>query len=195
LQKTKTKVVTYESSSNSSLKVLGTVAFVVETKNKLCCAKFHVIDTIHKNLLGETALFLNIFLTFEKPVFNVQKESGVKASSLAEKNSVPESLTKLIDSFGETVFNNTVGKLKDYEVKLHIDKTVPPVAQKERRIPFAFREKVNKELEKLERAGIIEDVTDEPTPWLNLLVIVPKTCYSSKKRRNYKNVCRYALCK
>jgi len=174
LQKTKTKVTTYGSSSNSFLKVLGTVEFVVETKNKLCCAKFHVIDTTHKNLLsGETALLLNI-LTFEKPVFNVQKESDDNGSSLAEKNSVPESLANMIDCFRETVFNNTVGKLKDYEVKLHIDKNVTPVAQRERRIPFAFREKVNKELERLERAGIIEDVTDEPTPWLNPLVIVPK---------------------
>lgn len=175
LQKTKTKVITYGSSSNSSLKVLGTIAFVVETNSKLCCTKFHVIDTTHKNLLsGETALLLNI-LTFEKPIFNVQKEYDVNATSLAEKNAVPESLTKLIDCFGETVFNNTIGKLKDYEVKLHIDKNVPPVAQRERRIPFALREKVNKELEKLERAGIIEDVTDEPTPWLNPLVIVPKS--------------------
>lgn len=175
LQKTKTKVITYGSSSNSSLKVLGTIKFVVETKNKLCCTKFHVIDTTHKNLLsGETALLLNI-LTFEKPVFNVQKEFDVNGGSLKKKNTVPESLTNLIDGFGKTVFNNTIGKLKDYEVKLHIDKSIPPVAQRERRIPFALREKVNKELEKLERAGIIEDVTDEPTPWLNPLVIVPKS--------------------
>jgi len=96
LQKTKTKVTTYGSSSNSFLKVLGTVEFVVETKNKLCCAKFHVIDTTHKNLLSrETALLLNI-LTFEKPVFNVQKESDDNGSSLAEKNSVPESLANVL---------------------------------------------------------------------------------------------------
>ena len=174
LQKTKAKVVTY-GSSYSSLSVLGKITFVVETKSKLCCTDFLVIDTPHKNLLsGETALLLNI-LTFKKPVFHVQEESEMNASSLAENTTVPESLTQVIDCFAKTVFNNTVGKLKDYEVKLHIDKSVPPVAQRERRIPFALREKVNKELEKLERAGIIEDVTDEPTPWLNPLVIVPKS--------------------
>ena len=67
-----------------------------------------------------------------------------------------------------------MGKLKGHQVKLHIDKTVPPIAQKERRIPFALRERVNAELKKLEEAGIVEDVTDEPTPWLNPLVIVEK---------------------
>ena len=33
---------------------------------------------------------------------------------------------------------------------------------------------MNEELKRLENEGIIEDVTGEPTPWLNPLVIVPK---------------------
>ena len=33
---------------------------------------------------------------------------------------------------------------------------------------------MNEELKRLEKEGIIEDVTGEPTPWLNPLVIVPK---------------------
>ena len=64
--------------------------------------------------------------------------------------------------------------MKNYQRKLHINKDVRPVAQRERRIPFALRERVKIELDKLEKAGIIEDVTSEPTPWLNPLVIVPK---------------------
>ena len=55
-----------------------------------------------------------------------------------------------------------------------INPTVPPVAQRERRIPFVLRNKVNSEIERLERENIIEDVTGERTPWLNPLVIVPK---------------------
>ena len=33
---------------------------------------------------------------------------------------------------------------------------------------------MNEELKRLKSEGIIEDVTGEPTPWLNPLVIVPK---------------------
>ena len=72
------------------------------------------------------------------------------------------------------VFQNNIEKIKNYSVKLHIDPSVPPVAQTERRIPFALRDKVNEELKPLENEGIIEDVTGEPTPWLNPLVIVLK---------------------
>ena len=59
-------------------------------------------------------------------------------------------------------------------MKLHINLDVPPVAQKERRIPFTLRKTVEAEIERLQAQDIIEDVTNEPTPWLNPLVIVPK---------------------
>ena len=80
----------------------------------------------------------------------------------------------MINKFKKTVFTNRIGKIKNYKVKLHINPAVPPVAQREGRIPFALRNKVNAEIERLERENIIEDVTGEPTPWLNPLVIVPK---------------------
>ena len=67
-----------------------------------------------------------------------------------------------------------MGKIKGFQTKLHIDDKVPPSAQRERRIPFALREKVKCELERLEQEDIIEDVTSEPTPWLSPLVVVPK---------------------
>ena len=43
-----------------------------------------------------------------------------------------------------------IGKLRNYEVKLHIDDTVQPVAQSARRIPFHLKKKVAAELKKLE---------------------------------------------
>ena len=80
---------------------------------------------------------------------------------------VPLRLQNLIESYRDVVFTRNIGKIKDYKVKLHFDKSIKPVIQKERRIPFALRDKVNKELERLEREDIIEDVTGEPTHWLN----------------------------
>ena len=66
-----------------------------------------------------------------------------------------------------------IGKLKDFEVKLHIDESVVLVAQPARRIPFHLRRKVASELQRLEQQGIIEPV-EGPTPWVSPLVVIPK---------------------
>ena len=44
-----------------------------------------------------------------------------------------------------------IGKLKNSEVKLHIDQTVPPVTQLAGRIPFHMRKGIAAELNSLER--------------------------------------------
>ena len=48
-----------------------------------------------------------------------------------------------------------LGKLKDYQFKLHIDKNVLSVAQQVRRIPSSRRTRVNKKLEELLRLDVI----------------------------------------
>jgi hypothetical protein len=49
-----------------------------------------------------------------------------------------------------------------------------PVAQSLRRTPFHVRKDVEKKLKELQDLDIIEDV-DGPTPWVSLLVAVPKS--------------------
>ena len=66
-----------------------------------------------------------------------------------------------------------IGRMKDVQIKLHIDETVDPVGQQSRRIPSPLREKIEKELEGLEKAGIIEKVYG-PIEWLAPIVIQPK---------------------
>ena len=67
-----------------------------------------------------------------------------------------------------------VGLVKGYELKLHIDDTVKPVAQHVRRIPFGLREKVDKKLDELLELDIIEEVPEGPSEWVSPLVVVPK---------------------
>ena len=66
-----------------------------------------------------------------------------------------------------------VGKLKDYQVKLHVNPDVPPVAQPVRRTPFSLRDKVKEKIEELVAMDIIEPV-EGPTPWVSPVVVVPK---------------------
>ena len=67
-----------------------------------------------------------------------------------------------------------VGKLKDRTVQLHIDPNVKPVAQPIRRTPFSLRSKVEEKVKELIDLDIIEPAAG-PTPWVNPVVVVPKS--------------------
>ena len=66
-----------------------------------------------------------------------------------------------------------VGKLKDYQVKLHVNPNVPPVAQPVSRTSFSLRDKVKKKVQELVSMGIIEPVKGL-TPWVSPVVVVPQ---------------------
>ena len=76
-----------------------------------------------------------------------------------------------------------IGKLKDFDVQLHIDKSVSPVARKHSRVPFLLRPQVEKELERLENQDIIEKVSG-PTLWVSRIVAAPKP-----KKKNEIRIC------
>ena len=65
-----------------------------------------------------------------------------------------------------------IGKLKGYQAKIHVDPNVKPVAQSSRRVPFALRDKLEMEIQRLLKDDIIESV-EGPTPWVSPLVIIP----------------------
>ena len=67
----------------------------------------------------------------------------------------------------------SIGCLKDTEVMLHIDKSIPPVASKHSRTPFHMRDKVASEIEHLEKQGVIEKISG-PTEWVSRIVTPPK---------------------
>jgi len=56
-----------------------------------------------------------------------------------------------------------LGKLKNFEVKIHIDESVKPVAQATRRIPLGLRGKLEDKLNELVEKDVIEAV-EGPTP-------------------------------
>ncbi|PFX14143.1 Uncharacterized protein K02A2.6 [Stylophora pistillata] len=68
-----------------------------------------------------------------------------------------------------------VGKLKHFQLKLHIKDDVKPVAQPVRRLPFGLRAKVDEKLDELLAKDIIEEVSHNPTEWVSPLVVFPKT--------------------
>ena len=54
---------------------------------------------------------------------------------------------------------------------------------------------MNEELNRLENEGTIENVTREPTPWLNALVIIPKGRFKIKiLREEDTRLLRLTIC-
>ena len=66
-----------------------------------------------------------------------------------------------------------IGKLASQQVERHIDKTLQPVAQRQRHIPFHLKQQVVKALLDLKSKDVIEKV-EGPTPWVFPIVPVPE---------------------
>ena len=142
--------------SNIQLTTLGKFESIIKANDRQVTSTFHVLKGTHGSLLSfRTASNLDLV---DVKIRNVTTPGDITKSALIHQY--------------PSVFQG-VGKLKDYELKLHIDETVTPVAQSARRIPFHLRKKVSTELKRLEQEGIIEKV-DGPTPWISPLVAIPK---------------------
>ncbi|CAF0832655.1 unnamed protein product [Brachionus calyciflorus] len=77
-----------------------------------------------------------------------------------------------------SLFSGKVGKFKDIQVKLHVNHEVKSVR---RRIPFHLRDRVEAEIQRLLDMDIIEPASG-PTPWVSLIVVVPKPGQPDKIR-------------
>lgn len=99
-------------------------------------------------------------------------DTCVELGLIPEINSVQNSVKNSLKEQYSDLFTG-IGKLKDREIKLHIDENVQPVVQPHRRIPFHLRQKVEKELERMEQLDIIEKV-EGSTDWVSPIVPVPK---------------------
>ena len=65
---------------------------------------------------------------------------------------------KVIDKYSE-FFKNELGTLKGTKAKIHVDPQALPKFFKPRSVPFVLREKVESELDWLQKEDIIEPVT------------------------------------
>ncbi|CAB4026689.1 Hypothetical predicted protein, partial [Paramuricea clavata] len=148
----------YPYKSDKPLRVLGTFTATVESRKRIDAAEFFVVS--NNGRLGGSLLS-----------YNTAKHLGL----IAITNAVDTAKNTTVScnfAIPEELFNG-VGKLTDHKVKLHIDESIPPVAQTHRQIPFHLRKQVEKKLEEMEKDDIIEK-TEGPTPWVSPIVVVPK---------------------
>ncbi|KAK0148839.1 hypothetical protein N1851_010750 [Merluccius polli] len=165
----KSTVPIFSYGSRTPLPTVGKFTSLVESKSKFTNATFHVLQGSNGSLLGyNTASQLGLIKVANTLHTSPQQPVQLTTTSnQTEVNAVDTLLTEFADLF------QGVGKLKDFQVKLHIKKDVPPTAQPHRRVPFHMRKRIEAELQRLEDLDIIEKV-DGPTPWVSPIVPVPK---------------------
>ena len=154
------ETVVFSFDGNKPLKSIGKFQAKAFLHGKQSEAEFIVFDGVRDDLLSyKTSVELDIV----KLMFSV---NGTEERTEFEK--------KMIEKY-PAVFSGKIGELKDYEVEFHIKKDAKPVIQKERRIPFHLKDKIEKALDKMEAEGIIEKVgNNEPTTFISSIVPVPK---------------------
>jgi hypothetical protein len=70
------------------------------------------------------------------------------------------------------MFEETIGCIPGVTVPLRLHDKTKPIFHKEQEVPYALRDKINKELDTLEFQGIISKVAT--SDWGSPLVVIPK---------------------
>ena len=152
----------------ASLNVKGKFDAVVSFNGAETSTEFIVVAGDGRCLLGrDSARALHLLTT------------GPSKATNDEVHAVSDATTSASGKFAESLrarfpacFNG-VGKLRDYQLKLHRDTSVVPVAQKARRLPFTLRTAVQEKVKDLIAQDIIEPV-EGPTTWCSPIVVTPK---------------------
>ena len=132
-------------------------------------SKFYVAKGKHGSLLSRTTAEALDLLRVGPPTSAVSHPIQQQFAN-ATSDTTP-SLDSVLDKHKE-IFKG-IGKLKNFEVKLHFNPNVTPVQQPIRRIPYHTRKNVTTELHRLLDLDIIERVNG-PTSWINPVVVVRK---------------------
>lgn len=142
--------------TGQSIPVLGQIEVVTEYKQQSAHVPIVVVSGARQNLLGRN-LLSQLKLDWGE-IMLVRDLDPVHAGLMAE---VPD------------VFAEGLGKLKEMQVKINVKSDAIPRFFKARPIPYALKEKVEHEIDRLQQEGIIEPV--QFSEWAAPIVPVPKS--------------------
>lgn len=89
----------------------------------------------------------------------------------------------ILDTY-KGLFKNELGKYTGEEVRLETEDNIKPIFRKPRPVPYAYRDKVEQELDRLEKDGVTTKVPD--SSWGTPLVPVVKSNGDIRLCANYK---------
>ena len=144
--------------ASQPLQVLGHSSGLLSHKDKEARQNVFVVEGLKTNLLGLPSISaLNLAVRVD--------------STSTDPPSEPETEQTVCRKFPK-VFQGLGNLGKAYHIQLQPD-SQPHALLTPRRVPLPLRQKVTKELDQMEKEGVISKVT-EPTTWCAGMVVVPK---------------------
>ena len=142
--------------SGEKIVPLGVITVNVEYKNQRTSLKLYIVKQNLDTIFGREWLYeINLDWNTIKSI----------------RTSTSIDLNKLFDEYKE-LFDDQLGEINNYEVKLELKPDVTPKFCRARQVPFALKNRVETEIDRLEKEGIIEKV--ESSDWATPVVPVVK---------------------
>ena len=130
-------------------------------KGLLCHHSFIIVDGKRPNLLGRDML----------RVIKIDWSDYICKSRIYNVNNT-DFLDGILEKYSE-VFDSELGEMKDVLVKIHVPSETKPIFHKARPVPYAIKEKIENELERLIKEGISEPL--EYSEWAESFVSIRKS--------------------
>lgn len=166
LQSTDTKLVSY---CGTTINVLGFFYVCVHTAIESRDMKLYVVKSNRKPLLGRE--WLHELKLDWNSIFNASENAKIVSSIRQQQLSTVRSFEQLKQKYAK-VFEKSMGKIENVQARIRLQENVQPMFVKARKLPFALRDAVKKELNELERNGIITKV--DSSRWATPIVPVKK---------------------
>ena len=168
LQRTDVHLRTY---TGEKINIKGKISLSVQYDNETLSLDLLVVEGDGPSLMGRD------WLSKLKPNLSV---------FYAGNPGIDKGVEKLLDRYAD-LFKEELGRVKGVEVKIHVDESARPRFFRPRPVPFVLKGRIEEELERLQRDGIIEPV--KFSEWAAPVVPVLKSDGSLRLCGDYKSNC------
>ena len=148
---------------NKCLNVKGKSYAKIEVADRSIFDHFIVVSNNCESLLGDKS-------AKELGILKIEDPSSVMCAHVNKENC---DYSVHFDDLKDKKCFKGFGKLNNFQLQLHIDDNVKPVAQPLRRVPFSMRKNIEEKLEEFISLDVIEPV-EGPAAWVSPPVFVPK---------------------
>lgn len=166
--------------NSNPIKVHGEARCAVTYGSTSVPVVWHIISGDCEPILsGNSSLQLGI-IEFKKPEETFQPILMIES---VEKEELQNILARYPQNF------HGLGKLKNYQTKLHVNKDIKPVNVPAHSFPYHLQARAQAEIDEMIRNDVIEEhPANEPAPWVSNAVLSPKQDGSIRVTMNAKNV-------